>query len=142
MKTTKKSKGYKSKGIYDTVKCIFVFFLIVLLGSMLLTTFMLSGLISESNLEWYVIALLVLSSLLGALLINNEDKQNVIRIVAYIMGVLVMVSLLNVGLFGGEFSNALWKVIAIVVGTVAVFVKKWGGERKKRKCVLYKTHNR
>ena len=141
MKRTVKGTGQKVNVVRNVGKSIGAFLVVMLLGVMLQTTFVLSGLIEESGLMWFTVALLILAGTVGGFLTcRQEGNKCVLRMGVYILGVVMVLLLTNIIFLGGEFSNVLWKVTAIAVGCAISLMVKRGGRKKKR--VLYKTHNR
>ena len=141
MKRTVKGTGQKVNVMRNVAKSVGAFLVVMLLGLMLLTTFVLSGLIEESRLGWFTMGLLILAGALGGFLTFQQgDVKNVLSIGVYVIGVVMVLILINVIFLGGDFSGVLWKAAAIVVGCIIPLLINRGGRKKKR--VLYKTHNR
>ena len=141
MKRTVKGTGQKVNVMRNVAKSVGAFLVVMLLGLMLLTTFVLSGLIEESRLGWFTMGLLILAGAVGGFLTFQQgDVKNVLSIGVYVIGVVMVLVLINVIFLGGDFSGVLWKAAAIVVGCIIPLLINRGGRKKKR--VLYKTHNR
>ena len=141
MKRTVKGTGQKVNVMRNVAKSVGAFLVVMLLGLMLLTTFVLSGLIEESRLGWFTMGLLMLAGAVGGFLTFQQgDVKNVLSIGVYVIGVVMVLILINVIFLGGDFSGVLWKAAAIVVGCIIPLLINRGGRKKKR--VLYKTHNR
>ena len=141
MKRTVKVTEQKVNVVRNVGKGIGAFLVVMVLGVMLQTTFVLSGLIEESRLMWFTVALLILAGTVGGFLTCRQGgNKSVLRMGVYILGVVMVLLLTNIIFLGGEFSNVLWKVTAIAAGCAISLMVKRGGRKKKR--VLYKTHNR
>ena len=99
------------------LKGIIAAVIITILGSMLLTTFAVSGSLNEARLELSTIVLLGIAMGIGGKVTGKATPQKkLIAVGLYILGAIILLLVLNLILWDWEFENILYKIAAILAG--------------------------
>lgn len=115
---------------------------VMILGCMLLTTFIISGSISERGTGYYSMGLITIGTMCGSVSIRkSRSKNRLLAVCVYASIIVCMLLLVNLVVMEGVFENALLKIAGIFIG---VSIGVIGIREKKRSArgKLYKTHNR
>ena len=130
-----KYSGKKAENIYG--KCVLiglgVTILCVILGAMLLTTFVISGSIEEGKTDVGIVTLLFVSSAIGSVCVRVTKGEGSTKAILILLGCSVALGVLsNVIFYGGEFDNILWKIAPIVIGSIVAMLRKKDKHKKYR----------
>ena len=130
-----KYSGKKANNTYGKAVLIGLCVAVVsmILGAMLLSTFVISGSIGEEKIDIGVIALLIVSSVMGSVCVRVIKGEGSTIAVLILLGCVAALGLLsNVIFFGGSIHNLPWKMAVIATGGIVSVLRKKDKNKKYR----------
>ncbi len=118
------------------VLAVLVAMFCLLLGAMLLTTFMVSGSLDIKYMDIGGAAVIFFSTLIGSLFLKKiKGEGGGWLIISFSAAVAMLLVLINVTVWGAEFKRVFMKVLPIMLGSAACIVDTKGkrGNRKRYK---------